>query len=435
MPAVDTPAPFADEELRLLFQSLADCRAVALAVSGGADSLALMLLVRRWSDLLARPPAVTVLTVDHRLRTGSADEAEMVASVAVGLGFRHQTLRWEGAKPETGIEAAAREARYALLADAARKQGIGDIVTAHHAEDQAETVLMRIGHGSGLAGLRGMRAHRLLAGDVELHRPLLSVPKERLEAVARAAGLVPVDDPSNKDARFLRARLRMARRALETAGIGFEGIALSAQRLARANEAIEYYVERLLDEAAVTDSFATVRLQLPAYRNAPIEVRLRALGRILAAVGARDWPPVKGKRLEALDASLVSEAPVKRTLLGAVLASDGRSAIAYRLSGRSPLPSIVVRPGDTGLWDRRFAFAIPGGPGGRFELGPLGADWRALGPAPAGVPQAALAALPALRRRGVLMEPSDTLDRWPATAAFANVVRIGRTSGPARHPA
>src|SRR2546423_14186773 len=170
------------------------CGRVILAVPGGADSTALLVLAARWRSACKKGPELIAATIDHRLRTGARREAEAVGALARRLGLRHETLTWTGKKPKTGIEAAARAARYRLLLDFARRAGADAIVTAHTLDDQAETVLMRFAAGSGPAGLAGMRPKDTREG-VTLLRPFLSIRKRRLIATLEREGLAWSEDP------------------------------------------------------------------------------------------------------------------------------------------------------------------------------------------------------------------------------------------------
>jgi tRNA(Ile)-lysidine synthase len=182
---------------------LHDDEAIAVAVSGGPDSLALLLLAYR-----AFGDRVCALTVDHGLRPEATDEAELVARSAASLGVIHHTLRWQGPYPAASLQAAARTARYRLMAEHCAANGIGWLATAHHQGDQAETLLLRLARGSGSAGLAGIRARRSLAPGVTLLRPLLGASKAELAEVVAAGAWIAVDDPSNRAHRFDRTRAR-----------------------------------------------------------------------------------------------------------------------------------------------------------------------------------------------------------------------------------
>lgn len=217
---------------------------IGLAVSGGPDSLALMLLGHG-----AMGDLCEVATVDHGLRPASASEAAYVASVAARLGLRHETLA-VAVKPGN-LQAEARAARYAALSQWSRRRGLASIATAHHADDQAETVLMRLNRGSGLAGLSGIRqAARSEAGAPLVVRPLLTWRKQELERIAHEAGLAPARDPSNADPRFDRARVRA--RLAGADWLDPEGIAASAAHLAEAERLLRLIVAE--DFAACVDA-------------------------------------------------------------------------------------------------------------------------------------------------------------------------------------
>ena len=158
-------SPISAAELKTLFSDLDRLPALLLAVSGGPDSTALMVLAARWRDALKVKPELIAVTVDHGLRAEAKREAAAVARLARKLGIAHRTLRWTGAKPKTGLQQAARAARYRLLAGAARKANVAHILTAHTRDDQAETVLIRMSRGSGLAGLAAMTRISALPGD------------------------------------------------------------------------------------------------------------------------------------------------------------------------------------------------------------------------------------------------------------------------------
>ena len=394
---------FNDDEIDALFAPLAGASCVALAVSGGPDSLALLLLMERWCAGGARP-AIHVLTVDHRLHPRSAQDAAFVARLATERGFAARILVRGGAAPRTGIEAAARSVRYRLLIDAAREIGASHIVLAHHRDDQAETFLMRLGRGSGVHGLAAMRPISVREG-VMLFRPFLDIPKVRLAAVARAAGVEPVDDAANRDPRFLRTKLRALLPDLARAGLDAERLADMARQMALIADAIDAEASALLADTVAVDAFAVARLDAAGYGAAPEAVRLRALTRLLQAIGGGTYPP-RGERLAALDAVLAGDAArsFRRTLAGTVIERAGEMALFYREGGRTGLPVIEVGDAFDGTWDHRFRLAIRNRGGDAVAIGPLGAaDARRVGGAARRSPTAALAALPSIRLKDRLI--------------------------------
>lgn len=249
MSAADKPEPITAAEAAEWFADLATCRALVLAVSGGPDSTALCLLAARWRATLKAGPALLAVTVNHGLRPEARREASTVKQFAAALGVSHRTLRWTGPKPRTGLQEAARAARYRLLAVAARRVGARHVLTAHTLDDQAETVLFRLARGSGLAGLAAMARVAPLPeggeGGIFLVRPFLDVPKARLIATLRAANIPYAEDPSNRDPRFARVRLRAALPELAAEGLTPARLALLAKRVRRADAAIEAAVDEL----------------------------------------------------------------------------------------------------------------------------------------------------------------------------------------------
>lgn len=211
---------------------------LGVAVSGGPDSLALLLLAAA-----ARPGLVTAATVDHALRPESAREAEQVSSVCASLGVVHSTLRidWSEA-PSANLQARARAARYAELGRWAADKGLVALATGHHADDQAETVLMRLARGSGVGGLAGIQRSRPLGEGPLLIRPLLGWTRADLLEIVRASGLEPADDPSNRDPRFDRTRARDLLAAAHW--LGSHRLSAAASNCADADTALEWAAQR-----------------------------------------------------------------------------------------------------------------------------------------------------------------------------------------------
>lgn len=338
----DDDSPISAREARRLFAGLKDAPALVLAVSGGPDSVALMWLAARWQRSLARGPRLTVVTIDHGLRPEAAREAREVKRLAAALGLPHRTLRWRGPKPKRGLPAAAREARYGLLAQAARAAGASHVLTAHTRDDQAETLLMRLFRGSGLAGLSAMAPCTERDGIV-LARPLLDVPKSQLIATLRRARIGFAEDPTNQDTAFTRPRLRALLPLLAAEGGDARNLARLAARLARANAAVEVLADgaerflRLRDRGDAPQ--AGVRsFEASAFAALPEEVRLRLLLRAINALG-HEGPAELGKveslmsvldRAIARPGAAANGRPVlKQTLAGALISlAGGRIHIA-----------------------------------------------------------------------------------------------------------
>ncbi len=435
MRAAEPDAPLTDAEIADLFAPLAGATAIAIAVSGGADSLALLDAVARLRAMSGRPEAI-VLTVDHGLRPGSSSESARVVAIAESRELASRILVWEGTKPAGDIEAAARQARYRLLVGAAREFGVSHLLTAHHRDDQAETFLMRLERGSGVFGLGAMRRIIEVDDDLSLFRPFLDVARTRLAATTVAAGLVAVDDPMNTDPRFLRARIRRLMPTLAAVGIDASVLAATAARLGKAADAIDQAVDALVAAAVKVDALAIATLAPGAFLAAPEAVRLRLLARLLVAIGGESYPP-RFERLQALHDRLAGDAaPVKLTLAGVVIEKRRGTLVFYRESGRHGLAEVAVGPGRSLVWDHRFRVeAGPGAPAG-LTLRGLGEDGRReIGAKITGVPAAALAALPAVAAAGrILAVPSISYwrDGQPAFQISVREIVSRRLAAPPR---
>ncbi len=284
------------ERVDQLFAPLSQSRAVLIAVSGGPDSTALLYLVSHWAARVGGP-AVYAATVDHGLRPESAAEAAAVGALAAKLGVPHATLRWTGPKPETRLQERAREARYELLVTHARKIGAEGLVVAHHLDDQAETVLMRLTRGSGISGLAGMAAVSARDG-LTLLRPLLEATKAELVAVCDAAGLAYARDPSNADEAYTRVRLR---KVLADEGLDAAGLARLARRAAQVEDAL---VSQTAAAEARLGLIETGVCEASLLLAEPTEIVQRLLTAAIARVGERETSRVGLEKVEALAAGL-----------------------------------------------------------------------------------------------------------------------------------
>jgi len=273
--------------------------AIAVAVSGGSDSLALMHLLRAFAEQRKSKPPV-VLTVDHGLRKSSARDARQVAAWAKQAGLKAEVLKWTGTKPKSGIEAAAREARYRLMGQWLTRHKIATLFVGHTGDDQAETFLLRLARGSGLDGLAAMRANAPwpvpgFAG-LGVKRPLLALRRDQLRAHLKSLKQSWLDDPMNDDPAFDRVKIRKALVVLAPAGLTVERIASAAAHLARARESLEIVTEAVLARS-VRAGEGGVLLDPAVLAAAPREVGLRALATILMAVSGQAYRP----RFESLE--------------------------------------------------------------------------------------------------------------------------------------
>ncbi len=361
-----------------LLEGLAQTEGLALAVSGGGDSMAMLHLA------VAAGLRPLVVTVDHGLRPEAAAEAARVAEVSAGLGLHHHTLRWQGWDRKGNLQDAARTARRRLMADWARATGATSIALAHTEDDVAETFLMRLARGAGVDGLAAM-SPVWAEGGVLWQRPLLQVGRAALRDWLRAQGRDWVEDPSNDNLRFDRVRVRQAAGPLAALGLSAPCLAGVARHLAEARQALEALARdwalRCLREEAGTVAIA------PTLFDAPLETQRRLVQHVILWIAPAAYAP-RGSQIGGLLASLAAGRPAT---LGGCRFLVGRQGLRACREARAAGPR--VGPGQ--VWDGRWRITgdFPG-----TEVGALGAeglaqvpDWRTHG-----LPRAALLAAPAL---------------------------------------
>jgi len=337
----DDKSPISARQAKSLFADWKHAPVLVLAVSGGPDSIALMWLAARWRGALSRGPRLLAVTVDHGLRAEASREAREVKHLARHLGVTHRTTRWTGEKPTSGVPAAARAARYRLLATVARQSGASHVLTAHTRDDQAETLLMRLLRGSGIGGLAAMARESEREG-VLIVRPFLDISKSQLIATLEKAKIGYADDPTNRDTRFTRPRIRGLIEELAAEGGDARNLARLASRLARANAAIEVLADGAARYLALRDRKARLPpmsigagprntgFEAAAFAALPEEIRLRLLLRAVDRVG-HEGPAELGKveaLLAALDRALRTatgnpQPRLKQTLAGAMVSLAG----------------------------------------------------------------------------------------------------------------
>jgi len=332
--------------------------AIAVAVSGGSDSLGLGLLLAEWVG--AHSGRLHVLTVDHGLRPEAAGECARVVEIFAAIpGCSAHILRWQGDKPAHGLQAAARDARYRLLTDWCRANGILQLAVAHTADDQAETVAMREAHGSGAAGLAGMPAVRPEQG-VRLLRPLLPVARASIRAWLEARGQSWIDDPSNTLTKFERIRVRQSLDAERSARL----LSVASQNGSTRNER-EGAAARLLAGAGQIHDAGYISVALGSLVEAEPDVRATALRHVMLAVNGHDYAPSL--------AGLEDLPGAARTLGGCLLEVQRGRLLVFREAAAIGAP-VAVTLGWSGAWDGRFALQVASDldPAGDWAIGPLG---------------------------------------------------------------
>jgi tRNA(Ile)-lysidine synthase len=391
---------------------------VAVAVSGGPDSLALVFLADRWAR--QRGGEVCALSVDHRLRPESGAELTRLAGWLASRSIRHEILVWDGKKPHARIQEAARAARYRLLAAWCRVAGCLHLLTAHHREDQVETHLLRRGAHSGPDGLAGMSAIREIDGCRVL-RPLLDVPKARLLALLAAENQPYVTDPSNRNPAFARTRLRD-----DAAAAVFDLTAADIRRLGRERAGREQARDALLTRSAAVHPAGFATLDRAALLSARSDIAERALSTLVFALGGGLYPP-RRRGVAHLLRALGGEEGGGTTLGGCRFVAWRDRILVLRELAAAAGP-VLVGPGAAIFWDRRFEVAADA-EAGALTLGYLGRDgvdelhrrpsWPRRNPLPALIhpilpafwDEKGLAAVPSLgyRRDGAILLPSLSL--------------------------
>lgn len=368
------------EDFAARLEALDAPRRVGIAVSGGRDSMALAVLCSNYAKRAGAE--IVAFTVDHGLRDGSAETARQSADWCEALGIPARILNWHGEKPPSGIQAAARKARYGLLAKACNEAGIEALLTAHSASDQAETMFMRLRRGAGAAGLAAMADHvRIASGaglTVRLLRPLLPFSREQLTATAKSAGQAFFDDPANDDPTFERVRVRALLAALEEQSLlSGDALAKTAARLHDADARLRQQEQQLFT------AFGGCFHHWGGASLDRIEDGLdqgAMAARLIHAVNGQDYPPDAQEAAKALFAARKSGGA---TISGALIRQwNGRfwfmrePAAVLGRNGVKPMGTSAV-DGPT-LWDGRFILR-PTESGKTLSIGPLGRDLTVLG--------------------------------------------------------
>ncbi len=405
----------------------------AIAVSGGRDSMALAHLAAIYGK--DQGLRVTALTVDHGLRPESAGEAAQVAAWCQGVGLEHRILVWDGEKPASGIQDAARRARYKLLAEAANEIGVSTILTAHSADDQAETVFMRLARGAGPAGLGAMRAIGQIASaagkPVRLVRPLLSISRAQLTATVTAFGQAFVDDPSNDDPSYERIRTRALLAALGEQDILSQSELLrTAQYMQDAAQSLRAQETALFQQlSGCFYRWGGIAIAAHNAANSSPIVMHRLCRRLIYTVGGQDYAP----DIEAAGKAFQQAMDNGTATLGGALIKRQKELLWFlrepaALLGRAGVDALAphsVAPGQTVLWDNRFIISVPPGANEGLEIRPLGAE-----PVPTGrfchdfgAPSDARRTIPGVYRKGALIGAPDALSSNSGGVDFTSLNR------------
>jgi len=337
----------ADEFACLLDRFVLPDGPIGIAVSGGPDSMALAFCLKRWAQ---RP--LFALIVDHGLRNGSSAEATNVKTFLDQLDIRADILKWDHDAITARLHEKARAARYALLTAACCHNGLRQLMTAHHRDDQAETVLMRLAKGSGVEGLSGMAEESERAG-IRILRPFLTLSKQRLMATCVENNIPFVTDPSNQSPKFARGRLRKVMPLLAEEGLTTESLLRLGARAAEVSEALDYYTKDFLVRATSSQKGGVVYLDRVLFASVPRAIALRALAHCLRFVHPDDHPP-EHDGLCSLSEAIREEGDAARTFYGCIVSLTS-TKVTFLREESGALERLPLKAGQTVLWDKRWA--------------------------------------------------------------------------------
>ena len=360
-------------------------RHIALAVSGGADSMGLVALAAKCVATYPHTPKFTVLSVNHGLRPEAADEIANVAAACAEVGLAHHVLTADRPLSDSDVQQQARRLRYRLMAGFCATHHVDALVTAHHRQDQAETVLMRLARGSGVTGLGGMARKQLLqteAGAVQILRPLLEYHPETLHALAMEAGFTVAQDPSNEDARFERVRWRQHLPHLAACGLTVDALVGLADDMRNIRQAMDGRLLAWLAEAGMWHDYGVLRLDRAAYMALPVDMRERLMTAFVSHIGGLAYPPKRSALAPFTAAALAADSGAA-TLGGTQLRWRSKEIFLGRETAAcqtSPLSTDEPSSQNGVMWDGRVkicaasarAPALPTSRG--LNVAPLGAQ-------------------------------------------------------------
>ena len=337
---------------------------IAVAVSGGGDSLALTALMQEW--ITTHNGEMLTLTVDHKLRTESTAEAKEVQKLLHARGITHDILTWEGDKPLTHVQETARKARYKLLISACVQHGFPVLAVAHNLEDQIETFWMRLAHGSGLDGLSAMAPIRTIEG-ISIIRPVLPFSRKQLRATCLKHNMNHVEDPSNNNKKYLRPQLREFENLLEKEGLTPKRLAMTIQKLEDARQALQVMTEKAFDECVLLHPEGYATLKTKEWKKSPREIQRRILAKTLIILSPQPYP-AGFEAIEQTRIDLQNQSFAGKTLSGCELFPKRKGDILLARESNAIEDRVRVQEGM--IWDGRFI--ISGFSTKSLDIGALG---------------------------------------------------------------
>lgn len=359
----DALKPLSTDEFENLMGALdiGAAKSIAVAVSGGADSLALTLLLQHFCQ--SRNIKLVALTVDHGLREKSEKEAEQVRNWLAAQDIELHILTWIGHKPNANIHDEARNARYRLMGQWCADNEILHLFLAHHKQDQAETFLMRLFRGSGIDGLSAMKTisefptAKTTGNFPKIVRPLLDVDKARLEDYLRQSGQEWIEDPSNENKKFTRVQIRELLQNSEIEGLNVDRLSATATRMQRVRSLLEEQTGTAESDYVSYSEFGYARLDRDFHKNLHEEISLRLLSQILKNIGGSEYPPRHQKLMALLDNLEKSEFS-GQTLSGAIIFQISEGQIIFTRELKDVPLEINISKAKQCLWDNRYLLEI-----------------------------------------------------------------------------
>lgn len=334
----------------------AGCRHIACAVSGGADSMALILLLHAWQKQYPHI-SITALTVDHQLRESSSREAHDVHRTLTDLAIPHVILTWKGEKPDSNIQAEARQARYRLMTEWCHQHKATCLLTAHHHGDQAETVLMRIVRGSGIDGMSAI-AEASIYNDITVIRPLLHASKEALQAYLTQQHVAWIDDPTNTHKRYSRTHMRHVIQQADTLlGLSPElltsRLASIAAHMQRAKNYLDAQVLDYHRDAVIYRELGYAKISYESFTMLHEEIGLRVLRQVLCHISGNATSP-RFEHLESMYSALIAGALTAKTTLHGCIVWRRKGDIVVMREPHACIEQMVIDTPATYRWDGRF---------------------------------------------------------------------------------
>mgnify|MGYP000067749936 CR=1 FL=1 len=361
----ETLNPLSTDEFENLMDALdiGAVKSIAVAVSGGADSMALTLLLKQYCH--HHNIRLIALTVDHGLRKTSDKEAQQVRSWLTAQSVEQHILTWIGHKPDANIHDEARAARYRLMGQWCVDNDIQHLFLGHHKQDQAETFLLRLFRGSGIDGLSAMQkvaefpTAKTTGKFPKLIRPLLEQDKERLKDYLRHINQDWIEDPSNENKKFTRVQIRNLLKNSEIEGLNMDRLSATATRMQRVRSLLEDQTNSASMDYVCYSNFGFARLDRNFHNNLHEEISLRLLSDILKTISGGEYPPRHQKLMALLD-NLKRSDFCGQTLSGVIIFKTQNGQIIFSRELRQIPHEVTIPPGKQYLWDNRFLLDIGG---------------------------------------------------------------------------